>query len=173
MSGVPHAPDPAIDVLRAVDEVDWFAYSMPPSQQWYRPRSVPKAFRLLVAVSNQEQGWAAYNAMLFAVGNNHAGCLYPAAVPAAPLLTRVVRELHGWPRWAALEILIDYLAFDVDRVRFTDPTGSVIETKEAILAAVRNIHEDLERLTKEPAAAPIAKSARDLLEQLDEQTSAG
>lgn len=168
-----HASEPGTDLLRAVEEIDWPAYAMPPSQQWYRPDQVLEAFRLLVAVSNKDEGLAAYHRMLFAVGNNHAGCLYPAAVPAAPLLTRIVREFQGWPRWAALEILIEYLAFTVDREQFTDPTGAVIYTKDALLAAVLNIHPELERIAMEPSAVPTAASAQDLLEQLDEETSAG
>jgi hypothetical protein len=34
-------------------------------------------------------------------------------------VARVVRELDGWPRWAALEALIECLAFGVDREQFT------------------------------------------------------
>ena len=162
--------DPASGkILQAVDEVDWHGYSMPPSEQWYRADDVPAAFRLLVATSSQDAGWDAYNRMLFAIGNNHAGCLYPAAVPAVPLLTRVVRELLGWPRWSALEILIECLTFSVDREEFVDPSGSTIRTKDAIVTAVRSTREDLQRLAREQVVVPTAKSAQDLLEQLDEE----
>src|SRR5215469_10116686 len=95
------------DILRAVREVDWAAYPMPPSEQWYEPGNIPAAFRRLVAVSNQQEEDAAYSAMLFAIGNNHAGYLYPAAAPAVPLLVRVAREHQGWVRQTALEILIE------------------------------------------------------------------
>jgi hypothetical protein len=160
--------DPGPDgILRAVDEVDWSAYAMPPSERWYRPGDVPKAFRRLVTATDQEEAWAAYDTVLYAVGNNHAGCLYPAAVPAAPFLLRVVRELAGWPRWATLEILIEYLCFEVDREVFVDPAGSMIDAKAAIIATVGSIREDIERLAQQPAADPTAKSARDLLELLD------
>jgi hypothetical protein len=166
MGGVFSDPGPG-GILRAVGEVDWSAYAMPPSEQWYRPDRVPDAFRLLVSASDQEEGWAAYDTILYAVGNNHAGCLYPAAVPAAPLLVRVVREVPGWSRWAALEILIEYLSFEVDREEFVDPAGSVIHARGAIVATVRSIREDLERLALQPATDPTAKSARDLLELMD------
>jgi hypothetical protein len=166
--GVSH--DPASSkILQAVDDVDWHGYSMPPSEQWYRADNVPAAFRLLVASSSQEEGQNAYNGMLSAIGNNHAGCLYPAAVPAVPLLTRVARELLGWPRWSALEILIECLIFSVDREEFVDPSGSTIRTKDAIVTAVRSTREDLQRLAQEQVAFPPAKSAQDLLEQLDEE----
>lgn len=126
--------------------------------------------------------------MLSAVGNNHAGCLYPAAVPAAPLLARIVREQSGWPRWAAMEVLIEFLSFDVDREEFGDPAGVLVRPKEAILGAVLEIHDDLERLSSArsvgrrpvstwptdglpPAIAPVGDSAADLLEALDDETS--
>ncbi|UUV29886.1 hypothetical protein NQK81_34765 [Amycolatopsis roodepoortensis] len=162
--------DPASGkILQAAYKVDWPGYSMPPSEQWYRSDDVPEAFRILVAASNQKEGRDAYNRMLFAIGNNHAGCLYPAAVPAVPLLIRVVRELRGWPRWSALEILIECLTFGVDREEFIDPSGSTIRTKDAIVAAVRSAREDIQRLARDQVVAPTSTSAQDLLEQLDDE----
>jgi hypothetical protein len=160
------------DVLRAVREVDWAAYAMPPSEQWYEPGEVPMAFRRLVAVSNRQEGDAAYSAALFAIGNNHAGCLYPAAAPAAPLLVRVAREHQGWVRQTALEILIDCVLFGVDREQFVDPSGAVVRTKDAILTAVQGMREDLERFAQEQDGI-YAGSARDLLERLDDELGAG
>ena len=160
------------DILGAVREVDWAAYAMPPSEQGYEPGDVPAAFRRLVAVSSRQDGDAAYSAVLFAIGNNHAGCLYPAAAPAAPLLVLVAREHQGWVRQTALEILIDCVLFGVDREQFVDPSGAVVRTKDAILAAVQGMREDLERLAQE-AADICAGSARDLLERLDDEVAAG
>jgi hypothetical protein len=102
---------------------------MPLSEQWHEPGDVPAAFRRLVAVSSRQEGDAAYSAVLFAIGNNHAGCLYPAAAPAALLLVRVAREHQGWVRQTALEILIDCVLFGVDREQFVDPSGAVVRTK--------------------------------------------
>jgi len=155
-------------VLCAARGVDWAAYAMPPSAQWYRPDEVPGAFERLTTACSQEQGRAAYNSMLFAVGNNHAGCLYPAAVPATSLVVRVVREHEGWQRWAALEILIECLAFDVDREQFPDRSGAVVHAKKAIVAAVRALRDDLDALARSQDASPIAISARQLVEHLDD-----
>jgi hypothetical protein len=160
------------DVLRVVREVDWAAYTMPPSEKRYEPGDVPAAFRRLVAASNQQEGNAAYSAVLFAIGNNHAGYLYPAAAPAAPLLVRVAREHQGWARKIALEILVDCVLFDADRDQFVDPSGAVVRTKDAILTAVQGMREDLKRFAQ--AEADIcAESARDLLERLDHELAAG
>jgi hypothetical protein len=154
-------------VLRAARSVNWAAYSMPPSAQWYHPDVVPAAFELLTTASSEEEGRDAYNSMLFAVGNNHAGCLYPAAVPATPLIVRVAREHEGWQRWAALEILIECLAFDVDREQFTGPTGSVVHAKEAIIAATRDLHDDLLAMAQPQDTSPVATSARLIIEHLE------
>jgi hypothetical protein len=162
----------ATDILEAVREVNWAGYAMPPSRQWYRPDSVIAAFELLLAASSQADGREAYNSMLSAIGNNHAGCLYPAAVPAAPLLVRVVRERQNWQRWAALEILIEYLAFDVDREQFVDPTGSVVRTKDAIVAVVRNARDEVDHIARTQGAVSIAAACQ-LLEHLDEFSETG
>ena len=90
--------------------------------------------------------------------------------------------------WAAMEILIEFLSFDLDREEFTDPAGALVRAREAILGAVLEIHDDLERLGaarsagarpvstwpadgRSPAVAPVADSAADLLDALDEETS--
>lgn len=88
-----HDPDSA-DILAAVDEVDWHAYSMPPSGQWYRADDVPAAFRLLVTAASREEGRGAYNRMLSAIGNNHAGRLYPDASTRPP--SRPRRFSFAW-----------------------------------------------------------------------------
>ncbi len=140
---------------------------MAPSAQWYRPDTVPAAFELLLAVSDEDEGRAAYNAMLFAVGNNHAGLLYPAAVPAAPLLARVARERESWIRWAALEILIEFTAFRSDREEFVDPSGTVVRPRYAIIAPIRNLKQHLQLMAEhEGSGAPTAQSARELLDRL-------
>lgn len=178
------------EFLWAVDGVDWAAYRIPPSPLGYTPERVPRAFRRLSAASSWAEASTAHGQMLFAVGNNHAGYLYPAAVPAAPLLTRIVREQSGWTRWAALETLIEFLSFSIDREEFTDPTGALVRTKEAIVEAVLEIHDEVERLgaarsvgarpisswptdRRPPAVVPVGDSAADLLDVLDEETSAG
>jgi hypothetical protein len=78
--------------------VDWAAYAMPSSAQWYEPGKVPAAIARLVAVSSRREWQAASSAVLFAIGNDHEGTLHPAAASAAPLLVRVAREHQGWPQ---------------------------------------------------------------------------
>lgn len=154
-------------VRQAVAAVDWAAYAMAPSAEWYRPESVPVAFELLLTASNEQEGRAAYNAMLFAIGNNHAGLLYPAALPAAPLLVRIARECKDWVRWTALEILIEFTAFDVDCEQIVAPSGAVVPTKKTIIAAIWSLFDELELIAQhQDSPVPTAQSARDLLNYL-------
>lgn len=140
-----------------------------PSAEWYQPDDVPAAFEMLAAASTEQQGQAAYHAMLFAVGNDHAGVLYPVSVAAAPFVVRVAREADGWARWAALEILIEFVGFSVDREQFTDPTGRVVHTKQANIAEIESLRGDLAFIAArhEPVPDPAAHSARQLLDALD------
>jgi hypothetical protein len=166
------ATDSADDaVLRSVRAIDWSGYPMPPSSEWYEPDSVPAAFESLVEASSEQQGRAAYNAMLFAVGNNHAGVLYPAAAAAAPLVVRVAREGNDWVRHAALQILIEFVFFGVDREQFVDPTGKSVDAKEAIMAEIEGMRDDLELMT-DVQSGSTAQSARELLDVLDEVDNA-
>src|SRR6185503_4184903 len=105
-----------------------------------------------------------------AMGNNHAGVLYPAALPAAPLLVRVACDCEGWVRWAALEILIEFTAFGVDREEFVAPSGAVVHAKTAVLAVIRSLLGDLELIAQQDdSAVPTAQSARELLDCLLEE----
>ncbi|MFI6071735.1 hypothetical protein ACIA5C_09120 [Actinoplanes sp. NPDC051343] len=54
--------------------------------------------------------------------------------------------MSGRARWAGLEILIEFLSFGFDREEFTDPAGTLVRPKEAIVGAGPEIHDDLERV---------------------------
>lgn len=165
---MPNDPD-HVALLQAVRGVDWAAYAAALSAPWYRPDKVPAAFGQLLTASSRDEGRKAYHSVLNSVGNDHAGCLHPAAAPAVRLLARAVREHQGWARWTALEVLIEFLAFDVDQEEFIDPSGSATRTKDVILTAVQELRPDLERLAHEQLTDATAKSARDLLQNLDDE----
>jgi hypothetical protein len=98
--------DAVSSLLQAVDQVSWSSYVGP---DYYDPSEPPRAFRHLVSAQNEDDGRAAYDEMLFAIGNNHAGSYYAAARPAVPLLVRAAVTLSGWPRAAAVEALTDLI----------------------------------------------------------------
>jgi hypothetical protein len=53
---------------------------------------------------------AAYNKLLYAVGNNHAGTYYPVALVLVCDLARLLTAEQTWPRVSALEVLLDLCA---------------------------------------------------------------
>jgi hypothetical protein len=139
--------DTASTLLEAVDQVSWTSYAGP---EYYNPSEPPLAFRQLVFAQNESDATSAYNTMLFAIGNNHAGSYYPAARPAVPLLVQAAVSLTGWPRSTAVEILSDLtLSFE--------PEDGETEILDVFVEAV-------ERQTGRSPADPDA--ARELLRTL-------
>jgi|GEM_PF-4518133 len=85
-------------------EIDWAAIA---GSEWYKPDRVIPAFAEVRKASN-----TASNAMLFAVGNNHAGELYPAAFHAVPILLDIAaNDPSQTVRATALAILDDMMWF--------------------------------------------------------------
>lgn len=82
----------------------WDQYDGPAT---YEPSSVAAALELLAESSTLEEGWEAYNAVLFAIGNNHAGTYYPAVIGALPILVDMTQADRPWARFAAVQVLIE------------------------------------------------------------------
>lgn len=156
-------------VLQEAHDLDWRAWSMPPSTEWFSPETVPSAFESLPRACSESDARAAYNSMLDAIAHNHSGRLYAAAVPGAGLLAKLVPLLEGWPRFAATEVLTDLLHWAVDGERFVGPNGVTLETKREIHRSVATLVPEL-RQTAEGADA-CARAARELIEIYDTVTS--
>ena len=149
-------------IRQLVDAIDWSAFLDAPFAEEYRPGDVPAAFDLLLADRTQEDADASYGAMLWAVGNNHAGVLFPAAAAATPLVIRVARDFDRWARFAALQILIEFVSFGAGPGR----------TKEVIYAEINVERACFDSMAAElDGGAPYTgKAARELLQVLDAMT---
>ena len=108
--------------------------------------SVPSALRQLSDASDETSANAAYHLMLDAIGHDHAGLLFPAALPAVPFLVRLALEAEPWARHAAIQVLIDVLCWAADVTQET----SVGISRATLMAPV-----DLER----EAIAAVAATA--------------
>ncbi len=85
--------------------VNWSDFVGPAA---YDPSRVEQALAELSHADSHDAAQSAYNSVLSAVGNNHAGTMYPAAVELAAILREVRRHEAGtWPAWAATEVLTD------------------------------------------------------------------
>jgi len=109
-----------------------------PGPKWYAPKSVPEAFDLLRSVSSEADAKSAYDTMLFAVGNNHCGTLYPVATAAVHEILRIAADRRGWARSAALEILGELLRFEPEPgfATFERNDGTVVNLSLEIVRAV-------------------------------------
>ncbi len=112
------------DFFNAVDLVDWKKYNGP---TYYDPEKLAKTLKRLASIaladtyaSSGEEGIAQNrlansalcNDLLFAVGNNHAGVYYPAAIEAIDFIIQVaINGNNGISRGSAIDVLIDLFAF--------------------------------------------------------------
>jgi len=161
-------PNRASAIARAAADVDWSAYTMPPSTEDYRPEDVPVAFVQLWSSTTQTEAQSAYDAVLESIVHNHSGWLYAAAVPATPLLTRMVLETTGLPRRMAIHLLANLLWWSTPGQEFTDPYGVTIRTREFIRNTIQVTRPTLLELSTGTARKPITVAAFELLEALDE-----
>ncbi len=130
---------------------DWSTF---PGPKYYEPSTVEPALRALACASSEEEATDANNRVLFAVGNNHAGTLYPAAVAAGPEIVEVTLRGSGWAQHAAFEVLVEGVVFDVEQGfdDFAATNGELVRTREAIDAELAAATSDFLSILRDPAA---------------------
>jgi len=69
-----------------LEQIDWPSFPQP---EWNTPDTVPRAIARLVTVTDDKTSTDVYHAVLYAFGNNHAGTVYPVAIPAIPFLRSI------------------------------------------------------------------------------------
>ncbi len=78
-----------------------------PQPEWNEPHSLPAAFEAIRTAHNQTSAENAYNKLLYAVGNNHAGTYYPVVLSVVPVAHQVLSESDLWAKRATLDLLVD------------------------------------------------------------------
>lgn len=91
-------------MLEGVKNVAWQDLAQP---SWNRTGEPGAALQALEAVETEEQAQDAYNRLLYAVGNNHAGTYYPALLQVLPFLRELLDHPRARVRETVLDILID------------------------------------------------------------------
>lgn len=144
------------------EETNWREYAGPSD---YDPEAVESALRSIDDVVDERSMRAAYNRVLFAVGNNHAGTLYPAALPAMARVAEHLRSEGPWVRRAAGEILVELLAFEFHPDFAPLPMDGAVAAKLLRLRPFKMaIIRARERVDSDDYAADVFD---DLLAQLD------
>lgn len=82
------------------------SYARPPENP---PERVDAELRRLIQCTPETEQ-AAYNGVLYAVGNNHRGTYYPVVVPVIGLLGQVLREGSTAARETTLNVLVDLVS---------------------------------------------------------------
>jgi|ERR1700722_7402382 hypothetical protein len=137
-----------------------------PGPMYYRPSEVEPAINSLAETTVEEGDVGAR--LRRAVGNDHAGTLYPAAVAATNRLLDIIEHRAGAPRRAALNILLDWWGTfqpEPGYGTFQERNGTNVELVPTVMEEVAAAKAVIERI---PASDPIArKSALILLQCIE------
>jgi hypothetical protein len=107
--------------LEPLATTSWASYAQPPAS---RPNAISDAIYRLAAASTADEAALAYNAFLFAVGNNHAGTYFPVVIDTLPFLEKIIRDGSVVARNATLDALIDLVgSFEPDPAFQSIATG--------------------------------------------------
>ncbi|WP_304454795.1 hypothetical protein [Nocardiopsis sp. YSL2] len=97
-------------MLDAIEAIDW--RSVPGPADYYRPEAAREGLHDLArARGHTEAASAASRLAGGGVIHDHSGTVFPAAVPAAPLLLQIAQERTGATQVAALELVENALNF--------------------------------------------------------------
>lgn len=78
-----------------------------PQPEWNTPESVSTALEDVIKTCDEKSSSLAYNRLLYAVGNNHAGTYFPIILAVMPCLESILRAGERWPQRTVIQILID------------------------------------------------------------------
>lgn len=128
--------------------------------------SVAAALDALRDAEDEASANEAYDAFLWAVGNNHAGTFYPVVLGVFPEIEQILVSGSAWAQRAVLESLIDLGGTFVPEPGYEDYLG--IPVHQTLKAFIHSLRSHIAPLADGNDAR--AQSATDLLELIDDQT---
>jgi hypothetical protein len=151
-----------------VDTVDWSRIT---DARAYSSKLARAAVDALRDPRSAEHAARAVADLRYAVSNDHAGTLYPAAVPATTLFLAVIADLPGPPRREALDTLLDWwscFVADPECETYDDPERGPVDVREGIAERVRMAADMLRRVAEDPSAGGHHRpAAKKLLQTID------
>lgn len=150
-------------MLETVGSVDWPGLPQP---HWNSSHEVPLALLTLIHVQSEKDKREAYNHVLFALGNNHAGTYYPVVLSAIPFLGEMLGHNKPLVREAALDTLLDLVASFGPEPCFEtiqQTPGIHVPLKAALREAVASL---LPQIGACISAAPMNSRERGLIAEL-------
>lgn len=151
-----------------MEQVDWGRI---PGPRWYLPESAQVAMEALARSVSAQQAARALADLRYAVTNDHAGTLYPAAVPATGVLLWAIDERPGGPWQEALNALLDWWGCvpEPGFETYENPVTGSVGLVEGIMSRVRDATDTLRRVADDPSGGGGHRpGTRLLLARLDE-----
>ncbi len=136
-----------------------------PQPEWNTASTTSEAMLAISSAKDQKQSTEAYDRLLYALGNNHAGTYYPVALAMLPQLESVLRGGAPWAQRAALNVLIELTGSFEPEPGYERFAG--VALAESIYTGVANMRSLIEPIAKEGGVA--ATSASELLEQIQQK----
>lgn len=133
-----------------------------PQPEWNTISSVAEAMLAITSASNQQQASEAYDRLLYALGNSHAGTYFPVALAALPKLASILSDGSPWAQLAALNVLIELTGSFVPEPGYEHYAGSSLA--ESIYSGVASMRPLMEHIAQEGGVA--SAGAREMLEQI-------
>lgn len=131
------------------------------------PGSVEAALDAIRHAEDESTADEAYDAFLWAMGNNHAGTFYPVILGVLPEIEQILMQGKAWARRAVMESLIDLGGSFVPEEGYENYLGASVQ--ETLNAFIQSMRQQVALLAKGSDAC--AKSAADLLELIDDQVA--
>lgn len=151
-----------------MDAADWSRITDARAYSSDRARA---AVEVLRNPRSAEHAGRAVADLRYAVSNDHAGTLYPAAVPATTLFLEVIAVQPGPARTEALDALLDWwgcFVADPECDSYDDPERGPVDVCEGIAEQVRMAADMLRRVAEDPSAGGQHRpAAKELLRNLD------
>lgn len=152
-----------------IETIEWEHFAQP---EWNTSHSVATALSTVMAATDAESCASAYDNLLYALGNNHAGTYYPILLAVMPVLETIINSGQPWPQRAALSALDDlYGSFHPEPgyEHVNLPEGDTLDLESAFRRTVHGLRDALEQISE--TGNPNASLATDLLSLLNEDES--
>lgn len=150
----------------------WPAFSLYPQPEWNKEKSVEEALQKIASVRTEAEANTAYNALLFAVGNSHAGTYFPVAIPVIDALGYKIEYGTPWSQYATVQVFIDLAGSFEPEPGYETFVTLGHEMSNSLLAQVRTrlklLVPKLEKLAGQEHL--VAEAVRDLLDCLSDKT---
>lgn len=136
-----------------------------PQPETNDPGSVDASLVALWAADDEATAREAYDAFLWAIGNNHAGTFYPVVLGVLPEVEQILQRGKPWAQRATIEALIDLGGSFVPEPGYETYLGGAVQ--DMLRAFIQSMRGHVAPLADGDDAR--AKSAIDLLELIDDR----